>query len=52
MQFHFLTKQNKSDNTVTAYFRDGQNRFGNILIGSDGVNSNVRRSMIGDEDNI
>ena len=39
-------------NTITAHFKDGSKYTGNILIGADGINSNVRKIMIGHENNL
>lgn len=57
IEYHFgkelveYTQDNNDQNTITAHFKDGTKYEGNILIGADGVNSNVRRIMIGDENN-
>ena len=56
IQYHFDKEfikytHDHDNNTITAHFKDGTTATGNILIGADGVNSNVRRTMLGDEDN-
>jgi 2-polyprenyl-6-methoxyphenol hydroxylase-like FAD-dependent oxidoreductase len=43
-------KQTKSK--VTAYFADGTEEEGDILIGADGIHSNVRKQLVGPENSV
>lgn len=40
---------NEENGAVSAVFADGSQEHGDVLIGSDGINSIVRRSLFGDE---
>lgn len=43
-----LIKLDQSENSVTAYFEDGSNAEGSIIVGADGLNSTVRKQIYSD----